>query len=259
MDDTEKSGPPIRVLARGVDALTSVEVSELSGAALPGFVLALRREMDRIDAVFAEAVTAAHRRGAGTGDGYESTAAWLRWQAGMRTNEVRSAIAAGEVGELLPETRSAWRAGRITSGAMRAISAARVEGSDPQLQASEPEFLAAATRKDMWSLQRLTAHFRACAKRDGTLPPERSGLRSAIVGDRLVLDGEIHGLPGETIARVLESSPTGPHPTTTAAARNGAPTRCTGSVASRSTPGSTPPWRRSAPRWSSTGPRSSDT
>ena len=204
MDEPEVSEPPIRVLSRAVDTLTSVEISELSEAELPGFVLRLRREMDRIDAVFADVVTAAHRRGAGTGDGYDSTTAWLRWQAGMRTGEVHSAIDAGEVGELLPDTRSAWRAGRITTGAMRAISAARVEGFDPELQASEAELLAAATRRDMWSLQRLTAHFRTCAKRDGTLPPDRSGLRAAIVGDRLVLDGEIHGLAGETITRVLD-------------------------------------------------------
>ncbi len=167
-------------------------------------MLRLRREIDRIDAVFADVVTAAHRRGAGTGDGYDSTRACLRRQAGMRTGEVRAAIHDGEVGELLPETRSAWRAGRITSGAVRTISGARVEGFDAELPACETELLTVASRKDMWSLQRLTAHFHTCAKRDGTLPPDRSGLRAAIVDERLVLDGEIHGLAGETIARVLD-------------------------------------------------------
>ncbi|MEP6624617.1 MAG: DUF222 domain-containing protein [Acidimicrobiia bacterium] len=143
---------------------------------------------------------------------YQSTDAWLRWQAGMRTADVRGAIDAGEVGELLPETRTAWRAGTITSGAMRAITAARVKGFDAELQGSEAEFLAAAKRKDMWSLQRLTARFRACAKRDGKLPPDRSGLRAAIVGDGLVLDGEIRGLKGETIYRVVNAFTDPPSP-----------------------------------------------
>ena len=171
MDITEASESPIRTLRRAVDAMTTLEASGLTEAELPGLVLRMRREMDRLDAVFADVVTSAHRRGAGTVDGYQSTGAWLRWQAGMRTADVQSAIDAGEVGELLPVTRAAWRDGKITSGAMRAITRARVEGFDVELQASEAEFLAAAKRKDMWSLGRMTAHIRACAPKSGILWP----------------------------------------------------------------------------------------
>ncbi len=157
--------------------------------------------MDRLDAVFAGLVSAAHSRGVGDSHGYQSTAAWLRWQAGMRTGEVRAAIDAGALAEVLPETIVGWRNGEITTGAMRTIAGARVDGFDTELQAVEPEFLDAARRKDLWSLQRMTALFRACAKRDGDLPSDRSGLRAAIVGDRLVLDGEIGGLADEPTRR----------------------------------------------------------
>ena len=203
---------PIAILHAGVDAMGSVDPGEYSDTQLAGEVLRLRAEMDRLDAVFAGLVAVAHTRGVGTIDGYQSTAGWLRWQAGMRTGDVRSAIDAGALCDVLPETIAAWRAGQITTGAMRAIAAARVEGFDTELAAVEAEFLDAARRKDMWSLQRMTALFRACAQRDGDLPADRSGLRAAIVGDRLVLDGEIGGLAGETIQQVLNAFTDPPSP-----------------------------------------------
>ena len=143
---------PIVVLRAGVDAIGTLDPADLSDVQLAGEVLRLRREMDRLDAVFAGLVAAAHARGVGAGDGYQSTAAWLRWQAGMRTADVRAAIDAGALAEVLPETTLAWRAGRITTGAMRCIAAARVDGFDTELAAVEPEFLGAALRKDMWSV-----------------------------------------------------------------------------------------------------------
>jgi len=73
--------PPLRTLRSAVNAMTSIDPSELADAELPGFVLGPRRQMDRLAAVFADAVTTGHRRGVGTVDGHQSTAAWLRWQA----------------------------------------------------------------------------------------------------------------------------------------------------------------------------------
>ena len=126
---------PIAILHAGVDAMGSVDPGDLSDSQLAGEVLRLRAEMDRLDAVFAGLVAVAHSRGVGSGDGYQSTAGWLRWQAGMRTADVRAAINAGPLCDVLPETTAAWRAGQITTGAMRAIAAARVEGFDTELAA----------------------------------------------------------------------------------------------------------------------------
>ncbi len=123
----------------------------------------------------------------------------------MRTGEVHAAIAAGELGEVLPDTRTAWRAGRISSGAVRIMRSARVSGYDDELAAVEGELLAAAVKKDFWSLGRMAQHFKRCARRDGGLPPERDGLRASIVGDRLALDGDIGGLNAETIFTALHA------------------------------------------------------
>ncbi|MEP6624645.1 MAG: DUF222 domain-containing protein [Acidimicrobiia bacterium] len=205
MGESGTAEAPIRAFRDAVDAALELDPSGLSDGGLAAAVLGVRREQDRLEALSAELVLAAHRRGVGTVDGYDSTAAWLRARAGMRTGEVHAVIRAGEVGEVLPDTRRAWRDGSITSGAMRLIADARVEGCDLQFQAAEGEFLAAARRRDMWSLSRLTAYFRACAKRDGDRPADRSGLRAAMVGDRVVVDGEFVGLDGEYVVRALDA------------------------------------------------------
>ena len=158
-------------LRTGVDALMAVDPAELSDGELASTILRFRRELDRQEAVFADLAVAGHRRGVGAEDGYESTPSWLRARGGMRTGDVHGAIAAGELGEVLPETRTAWRGGKISSGAVRVMRSARVPGFDDELAAVEPELLAAAVRKDFWSLGRMASHFKRCARRDGESSP----------------------------------------------------------------------------------------
>lgn len=196
---------PMDGLGAGVDAMMSVVPGELSDGELAATIVRFRREMDRQEAVFADLVVAGHRRGVGRDDGFESTPAWLRARAGMRTGDIHGAISSGELGEVLAKTRTAWRDGTISSGAVRVIGTARVDGFDEELAAIEPELLGAARRKDLWSLSRMASHFKKCARRDGNLGPEKDGLRAAIVGDRLALDGDIGGLNAETIFRALDA------------------------------------------------------
>ena len=205
MTNGQAVASPLDGLRAGVDALLTVDPAELSDGELASTILRFRRELDRQEAVFADLAVAGHRRGVGREDGYESTPAWLRARGGMRTGDVHGAIAAGELGEVLPATRTAWRAGRISSGAVRVMRTARVPGFDDELAAVEPELLAAAVKKDFWSLGRMASHFKRCARRDGGLPPERDGLRASIVGDRLALEGDIGGLNAETISTALDA------------------------------------------------------
>jgi hypothetical protein len=183
--------------------MLTVAVDELSDAQLASTILRFRREIDRQEAVFADLALAGHRRGVGAVDGYDSTPSWLRARAGMRTGDAHAAIGFGELGEILPATRDAWRKGQISLGAVRVIGTARVAGFDEELAAIEGELLDAARRQDMWSLTRLASHFKKWARRDGGLGPEQDGLRASLVGGRLVLDGDIGGLNAETMLRAL--------------------------------------------------------
>ena len=162
---------PISSLRAGVGSMMSLDPGELSDGELASTIVQFRRELDRQEAVFADLALAGHRRGVGREDGYESTPSWMRARSGMRTGDVHAAIAAGELGEVLPETRTAWRAGRISSGAVRIMRSARLPGFDDELAAVEPELLAAALKKDLRSLGRMASYFKQCARRDGGLPP----------------------------------------------------------------------------------------
>src|SRR6185295_7631314 len=87
----------IAELSEVVDELAGVDPASQSDAALASDLLALRAQMDRLEAVFARRADAAHQRGVCAADGAASTAAWLRWRAGMREGEARAAIEAGAV------------------------------------------------------------------------------------------------------------------------------------------------------------------
>ncbi len=119
----------------------------LSDHALADEMVALRREMDRQEGVFASLAWAGHQRGVGSVDGAASTASFLRHRAGMREGDAKTAIECGEVSELLAETGRAWRDGEITTGALRTIAGARVAGHDDKLVAVEPELLASGARR----------------------------------------------------------------------------------------------------------------
>jgi hypothetical protein len=148
----------------------------MSDAELADELVALRREIDRMEARFAQLAWAGHRRGLGAVDGSPSTQAWLRRRTGMREGDARAAIETGEVSELLPSIGAAWRHGAVTTGAVRTISGARVDGHDLKLVALEDLLLVLARADDQRELRRACTHFRNCARADGTEPREHDGL-----------------------------------------------------------------------------------
>ncbi len=189
-----------------VDVLAQIDPADLGDVALADEVLELRRQMDRQDAVFASLAWVGHTRGVGNVDGAASTASWLRHRAGMREGDAKTALECGEVGDLLAETGRAWRAGEISTGAMRTIAAARVVGHDDKLAAVEPELLELARRDDLRSLRQATKHFRNLALADGSEPGDRDGLFVAkTYGDRTTLSGEFTDLAAETITTTLRA------------------------------------------------------
>jgi hypothetical protein len=219
------SRSPIDRLREAVDELAMLDPSELSDAALAHELVALRRQMDRQDAVFARLARVAHVRGLGAGDGAASTAAWLRHRAGMREGDARAAIECGEVCEILRDTGDAWRSGAISTGAARTIVGARVDGHDDTLARCEHALLALARRNDLRSLRRAAAHFRALARADGAEPGAHDGLFVSRTYDgRTVLSGELDDLAAETVVTAIHAytDPPSDHDTRTTSQRRAA-------------------------------------
>jgi hypothetical protein len=178
----------------------------MSDVELAAELIRRRGEIDRLEAEFARLAWAGHRRGIGAADGSPSTPAWLRRHTGMREGEARAALETGEVCELLPAVGAAWRDGEITTGAVRTIAGARVEGHDLKLVALEDLLLVLARADDQRELRRACAHFRDCARADGTEPREHDGLTiSTTSRGRSLIQAELSSAAAETVATALHA------------------------------------------------------
>src|SRR6476619_6447742 len=184
-DGLDGFSDPVGDLGTVVDRLADLDPARMVDAELGPDLLRFARHRSREDAVFAIWTLAAVRRGVGVEDGYVDTIGWLAWKTGKSRAELRRVVRMAELCELLPATGAAWREGRITTTAVEMIAGARVANCDDELVVMEAEFLDRAMRGDHKSLQRLTQHFRACARADGSKPEQPDGVTVADVGDRI--------------------------------------------------------------------------
>jgi hypothetical protein len=183
-----------------------LEVSSLRDVEIADELVALRSEIDRMEARFAQLAWAGHQRGIGAVDGSPSTQAWLRRHTGLREGEARTSIEAGRVSELLPKIGTAWREGEITGGAAKTIAAARVEGHDLKLRALEDTFLRLARADDQRELTRACTHFRNCAKADGTEPRAHDGVTiSSGYDGRTLIQADLSSSGAEIVVTALHA------------------------------------------------------
>ncbi|MGZ6953805.1 MAG: hypothetical protein ACXVJX_17050, partial [Acidimicrobiia bacterium] len=95
---------PVAVLRAAVDQVLAPDPAGQTDSELGADLVRLRRQMDRLEAAFAQRALAAHRRGVGLVDGHPSTPAWIAWQTGMPRPAVGKVLRHAELVELLPET-----------------------------------------------------------------------------------------------------------------------------------------------------------
>ena len=192
-------------MRRLADRMAGLDPSELNDTELAVDLVAFRRQLDRMEAVYTRLARAAECRGIGLEDGARSTAAWISWKTGRVPAAVHHTLKVGEVCELLPRTAGLWAAGEITTPAVEAIAAARVAHADEQLIACEDDLLEPALRRDHRSLRVMTRHFRECALADGSRPAPTGGLTISNLDGRTVLNGEAYGTTAETITHAIHT------------------------------------------------------
>lgn len=180
--------------------------ASLSDVEIADELIRRRAVIDRFEAEFARLAWAGHQRGIGAADGSPSTQAWLRRHTGMREGDARSAIDAGAMSELLPKIGMAWRDGEITSGAAKTIAGARVDGHDLKLKALEDVFLDLARAGDDGELRRACAHFRNCARADGSEPRHHDGLTmSQTYNGTTVVQAELSSTAAEPVVNAIHT------------------------------------------------------
>src|SRR3954454_8451173 len=193
-------------LRAAVNETVAVDPASLSDLGTADALFEISAEIDRLEAQHARLAWSGHQRGIGAADGSPSTQAWLRKHTGMREGDAKGAIEAGRVCELLPRVGAAWRDGVIHSGAARTIAGARVEGHDLKLRALEDLFLGLARAGDMRESRRACAHFRDCAKADGSDPRAHDGLTiSSGYDGRTILNAELSSAAAETVVTAIHA------------------------------------------------------
>jgi hypothetical protein len=206
------SADVLLALDAAVDRVVAAE--RPPGVVLGDDLVALRRAIDRLEAVAADWAALAHREGLGAEDGATSTVAWLATQGGMRPGEVRRSIDAGQTAWLLPRLGAAWRDGRVSAAAMRTVAGARVPGYDDELAACEEEFLTFAEQGDLPALAAMAKRFKNYARADGGEPPSAyDGLTLSNTYDgSWVLHGELSDSSAETVVTALDAYTPPPQP-----------------------------------------------
>jgi hypothetical protein len=190
-----------------LDALVDVDPDALAGR---DEVVALSRQLTRLEAVAARASAAFERTRAWEADGARTPSAWLASRCRVPEHVVRRRLQAGRVLPELPTVETAWLAGDVPSGAVEQLAAARNDTTAAQLRADEPELVRFAARLHPKAFARLVGHWRAGADPDGVeddarrLHDHRRVHLSSTFEGAWVLDGVLDPVGGEIVAGALQ-------------------------------------------------------
>jgi hypothetical protein len=146
-----------------VDALHSIDLGGLSDAALCEHITALRREIDRMEAGFSDAVAVAHRRGAASAGGFVSTAAFLRHAVHLTHGAARTRVDAVMSLADHPAIAAAFSNGEISHPHVVIVTEA-LAALPPEIAIdAEPVLLEAAKHLDTGRLHQVARRVRHIA------------------------------------------------------------------------------------------------
>ncbi len=218
-----RAADDLDALDRLLDRLTAADPATLPDPLAAERVLRLRRQADRLEAVWQRELAALDGRGAAgaeTGAAAPSTAGWLRARLrldrGAAGGHVRVARALHR--GRLPATAAAALAGELSPQHTRVLADGLAGLPAGVAGAAEPVLLDAARHLDPHALRRVAEHLRAAADPQGDGERararwERRGLQVAPTWQGLTaVDGLLDPEQGETLLAALQplARPTGP-------------------------------------------------
>jgi Domain of unknown function (DUF222) len=187
----------LEALTRVVDELVEFDASLMCDAEIRESFLALRREIDRQEAVAARLLVGVARRGIPAGDGAASTPAWVQFETGQRFTDAKASLSAGRACEVLPVTAKAWAQGEISASAARTICRGVRAGHEAVYTDIEATLVGFAEVRDLASVDGLIRHYQTRADAlDGTEPSDANGLYLSRVGNRWKSNGDFDELAG---------------------------------------------------------------
>jgi hypothetical protein len=200
-----------RALSLAVDDLVGIDLSTWSDAAIADEFIALRRDLDRLEAVAARLLVGVHERLVPFGAGASSTPAWAQWRAGQRFQDAKASLDAGFACEQLPLTAKAWAQGEISSSAARSITRGMREGHEDLYRQREEKLVAHAAKREFRELDnKIRSYRRRVDELDEKEPRDRNGVYLSPVMDRWALNGDLDALSGEIGKAALDAATDAP-------------------------------------------------
>ncbi len=196
-----------RALSLAVDELADVDLSTWSDAAIADEFVALRRDLDRLEAVAARLLVGVHDRLVPFGDGASSTPGWAQWRAGQRFQDAKASLDASVRCAQLPLMAKAWAQGEISSSAARSIARGMRDGYEDLYREREAKLVGFAAKREFRDLDgEIRSYRRRVDELEDNEPRDRNGVYLSRVLDRWALDGDLDTLSGEILKEALDAA-----------------------------------------------------
>ena len=154
----------ITALAEVVDGLVAAGPGAVCGA---DDVVALERQLARLEAAVTGAVAAFEASGAWGVDGAQNAASWLAVRCSLSRPSARRRIRLGHHARVLPEFAAAWQAGEITGEHLGVVGAARRPGTEEAMARDEGLLLGNAKTLRFEGFTKTVAYWLQLADPDG--------------------------------------------------------------------------------------------
>jgi hypothetical protein len=199
-------GDPVRQLTAAVDALVAADPAALGDGEA---VVALHRQLSRLEAVATRASASFGRSGEWRADGARTPVAWLSARCRLPERTARRRVALGRALDHLPVAEGAWLAGEIGSPAVELLVRARNDATAEVLAEHEADLVGHARMLHPRSFARVVAYWRQGADPEGVEDEaaalhqaRRVHLSSSFEGTWF-LDGVLDPVGGEVLAGAL--------------------------------------------------------
>jgi hypothetical protein len=200
------NGDPLQQVVSALDALVEADAALCADR---DAIVALHRQLDRLEAVVTRAVGAFERERAWEADGARTASAWLAVECALPVRVAWRRVQVGRALRDLPVAEAAWLDGDLSGPAVGLLADARTEVTAEAMERDEAMLVDHAGRLSHGSFAKALAYWRQRADPDGVeddaeaLHAGRRVHLSSTYEGRWVLDGVLDPVGGEIVANAL--------------------------------------------------------
>ncbi len=208
----------VKDLSQAVDGLAAEPIDSVSSHTLGDDLVAIRRQIDRLEAEFIRRVYRFDRDHGALAEGAASTASWLRGTCGLSGNAATDRVRMARMLNELPMTMTSFSAGRAPFTNVSLIARLADDVGVDATRTVEETLVDAAEKVDAGRMWYLTSYTRQRLDADGALDRDNRDHErrwfacDQTFGGMFILRGELDAEGGAIVKTALDAltPPTGP-------------------------------------------------